>query len=160
MPKLGKKVASSIDTASSKVSSGINAVSTKIDSAIHKTECIDIDDLLQYVDKSKTTGNCRRVNGTGTTFGGHMKLPGFSNLGFIKKYFSIVWIPLFPLGTYLVQDWNGYSGSFIGKIASEDADKFIDQNKQRTAVALGAVATAAKAIALIIGVSLLISSLR
>jgi len=149
LPKLGENVSSTLNSASSKISS-----------VIQPPDPVNIDDVLKYVDLNNSTSSCYRINGIGTTFGGYMRLPGYSNAGFIKKYFSIFWIPLIPLGTYLVKDWDGSSGSFVGGIAPQDADKFINQWKQRTAVGFGAIGTATTIIAVIVGVSLLFSLFR
>lgn len=141
------------------VSSTLNSVSSKL-SSLHSSESVRIDDVLKYVDFNKKPRSSYRINGSGTTFGGYMRLPGYSNIGFIKKYFSLLWIPLIPLGTYLVKNWDGSSGSFVGGIDPQDADQFVEQWKQRTAVGFGAIIRGATILAIIFGVSAIVSLMR
>lgn len=141
------------------LSSTLNSVSSKL-SSLHSSEPVNIDDVLEYVDFNKKPRSSYRMNGLGTTFGGYMRLPGYSTIGFIKKYFSIFWIPLIPLGTYLVKDWDGSSGSFIGSIEPQDANQFVEQWKQRTALGFGAILRGATILGIILGISAIVSLMR
>jgi|GEM_PF-2017426 len=114
---------------------------------------VDLAEVLKYVDRSQTPGNCRTVNGLGITMGGFIPLSGYPNIGFIKRYFSVMFLPLIPMGTYLVVDWDGFSGKFVGKMSDEHVGKFISQGKQAVAVALGAFGR----LALVIGMLFLLA---
>ena len=122
-----------------KASSIANSASSSLKEPFQNPSVSDFDEVLQYVDVENKTGNGYRINGTGTTFGGFIRLPGYSRFGFIKKYVSIFWIPLIPLGTFLVQDWDGYQGQFIGRISAEHAGLFVNRKRQSLALGLGAI---------------------
>ena len=143
---------------SEKSSKLVNAVVKPFD---NPNVTVNIDDVLQYTSTmSEHFSPGRRINGIGTTVGGHVLLPGYSDIGFIKKYFSILWIPIIPLGTYLVQDWDGFSGKFIGKIDPKNAARFVNRNRQNTTLGLGALGTLALVVTLMFIVSFLISFIR
>jgi hypothetical protein len=98
-----------------------------------------IEDVLKHVNRQSTPGYVKTANGIGTTFGGYVAIPGHSNLGFVKYYFCILYIPIYPVGTYLVTDWDGNGGRFIGEISPENARRFVSTSKQAAALMLSTV---------------------
>jgi hypothetical protein len=101
-----------------------------------KSPRISVEDVLKFVNVQSTPGSVRTANGIGITFGGYVAVPGHSKLGFVKKYFCILYIPIIPLGTYLVKDWDGSGGNFIGEISAQDAERFVSRGKQAVALLL------------------------
>jgi hypothetical protein len=100
---------------------------------------IPVEDVLKYVNRKSTPSFVKTANGIGTTFGGYVTIPGHSKLGFVKYYFCILYIPIFPMGTYLVTDWDGSGGRFIGEIAPENASRFVSTGKQAVSLLLSTV---------------------
>ena len=119
-----------------------------------------LDDILKYVNRKSRPSTARSVNGIGATFGGYVCIPGFSDLGFVKHYVCLLFIPVFPLGTYLVQNWDGNGGSFIGEISAEDARRFVSGSKQGIAVVINVVVMLATFIAALYLIGLLMHVLR
>ena len=100
---------------------------------------ISIEDVLKYVNRQSIPGNVKTVNGIGVGFGGYVNIPGYGNVGFVKKHVCFLFIPIIPLGTYVVKDWDGSGGKFIGEISAEDAGKFVSLGKQAFYLLLSAL---------------------
>ncbi len=98
-----------------------------------------IEEILKYVNTRSNPTMARSVNGIGTTFGGYVSIRGYPNLGFVKCYICLFFFPVFPLGTYLVKDWDGSGGKFVGEISAENAGRFVSRTKQGVAVVVSAV---------------------
>lgn len=77
------------------------------------------------------------VNGIGTSVGGHIEISGIPELSIVRKYFCFAFLPVIPMGLYVVKDWNGSGGKFLGRISSENAAKYINLKKQGIATVAG-----------------------
>ncbi|MCC6229992.1 MAG: zinc-ribbon domain-containing protein [Phycisphaerales bacterium] len=82
-----------------------------------------------------------RINGTGTSTGGYTGIPGLPGHGVVRKHFCVLFIPLIPLGLYLVKDWDGNGGVFLGKISSRSAAKYVNLSRQFVFMIIGGIAT-------------------
>lgn len=114
---------------------------------------VSIEEVFKYVNRQSIPGNVKTVNGIGFGFGGYVNIPGYSNIGFIKKFFCFLFIPIIPLGTYLVKDWDGSGGKFIGEITAEDAGRFVSVGKQAAFLMFGGLI---KLIVFVVAISLVI----
>ncbi len=117
----------------------IRKVSKPLDNPIEK---VDLAQLLNDISKLPSDFSAgRTLNGFGTRVGGYLGIPGISNLGIVRKHFCIFFIPIIPLGLYLVKDWQGTGGVFLGKISSDDASKYINMRMQVIAMITGGIMT-------------------
>ena len=102
-------------------------------------ERVSIEEILKHVDQGIVPKFARTVNGIGATFAGYVRIPGYSDLGLVKHFACFLFIPLYPLGTYLVKDWDGTGGRFIGKISTEAAERLVSGSRQAAAVVMSTV---------------------
>lgn len=61
-----------------------------------------------------------RINGVGPTLLGELRYPYVEPYYIAMQFFTFFFIPLFPLGFYVVKDGGGNSYVFIGKIRYAD----------------------------------------
>jgi hypothetical protein len=102
----------------------------------------------------------RTVNGIGTSIGGYVGIPGIHGLGIVRKYFCILFIPLIPLDLYLVKDWHGTGGVFLGQISSEKAAKYVNMGKQALATGIGGIAMLIAFIIALLAVAFIFGRIR
>lgn len=83
--------------------------------------------LLKDIERLPTDFSAgRTVNGIGTSTGGYVSISGAPGLGIVRKYFCVFFIPLIPLGLYVVKDWTGEGGVFLGRISSRKASIYVN----------------------------------
>lgn len=59
-------------------------------------------------------------NGTGTTLLGHLRPSSVSDRFFARRFFTVFWVPIFPLGIYLVSMVDSRTYRFHWQIAAHD----------------------------------------
>jgi hypothetical protein len=139
-PKCGHPLNGIFTPLAKNAQSSIDAINKRFAAPITS---VNINELMQDVTplpKSFSAG--RSFNGVGTSIGGFVSIPGHPKLGIVRKYVCFLFIPVIPLGLYLVKDWHGSGGSFIGEIDSEKAEKYINMKKQSLATIFWALCMA------------------
>jgi hypothetical protein len=118
-------------------SSAVRAVSKHLNDPV---ETVGLAELLNDVRKIPSDFSAgETINGTGTSIGGYVGIPGIPGLGIVRKCFCVFFIPLIPLGLYLVKDWDGTGGVFLGQISSDKAAKYVNIRKQALATIIGGI---------------------
>lgn len=125
-------ISSTVDVASTSARNIKKSITTPFMSP----ERLSLEEIKDLIDLNLIPSSCFRLNGIGTTFSGCTQVSGYPGLGLIRKYFTIFFIPVIPLGTYLVQDWNGRKGKFVGKVRRGKAKYLVNQKAQTLFVAL------------------------
>lgn len=124
-------------------------------------QSIDLAQLFNDLEKLPSDFNGgRTVNGIGSSVGGYTEIPGNPGLGIVREYLCIFFIPIFPLGLYLVKDWRGDGGIYLGKISSEKAAKYVSVIRQGGATAIGGIAKAILLLVFVFLMMALIASIR
>ena len=119
-------------------SAAVRAVSKPLDNPM---ETVDFAQLLNDISALPSGFSAgRTVNGIGTSIGGYIGIPGIPGLGIVRKYFCIFFIPVIPLGLYIVRDWHGSGGAFLGQISSDKASKYVNMKKLALATVIGGIA--------------------
>jgi hypothetical protein len=61
-----------------------------------------------------------RLNGCGTTLLGYLRPSAHSSCYFVRLFVTVLWVPIIPLGVYLVSNSLGARYDFHGQIAPEE----------------------------------------
>ncbi|HET7460597.1 MAG TPA: hypothetical protein VFJ82_05100 [Longimicrobium sp.] len=73
-----------------------------------------------------------RINGVGSTLLGQLRYPYAEPYYIAMQFFTFLFVPLFPLGFYVVKDGGGNSFFFIGKIRYADLRAYAGPDGMRS----------------------------
>jgi hypothetical protein len=90
-------------------------------SAVHP-HIATLQSILQPIDRAP---RLMRINGIGTTLLGALRYPWLEPHFVAVHFFTVLFIPLFPLGFYLVKPADGRAYYFIGKISHANLAAFV-----------------------------------
>ena len=150
------------DTLAARISQGartaVRAASKPLENPVGK---VDLTQLLNDITKLPSGFSAgKTVNGIGTSIGGYVGIPNIPGLGIVRKYFCILFIPVISLDLYLVKDWHGTGGSFLGKISSDKAAKYVNMKKQGLATAIGGIAMMMVFVVVLLSVAFIFGRIR
>jgi hypothetical protein len=117
-----------IGRAANAVGATINKISKQLDNPVESADVQQLSKDLIPLPANFSGGT--RVNGIGTTTGGYVGIPGIPGYGIVRRYFSIFFIPVILLDLYVVKDWKGNGGIYIGRISTINARKYVNLKKQ------------------------------
>ena len=95
-------------------------MSTQTPDAIHP-RVAHLHSILQPIDRAPTLF---RFNGIGPTLLGQLRYPYAEPYYIAMQFFTFAFIPLFPLGFYLVKPGGGNSYYFVGRLRHADLREF------------------------------------
>ncbi|HET7232208.1 MAG TPA: hypothetical protein VFJ16_19530 [Longimicrobium sp.] len=90
---------------------------TTADTAAVHPRVADLQRIMQPINSAPTLF---RVNGIGPTLLGQLRYPYVEPYYIAMQFFTFVFVPLFPLGVYVVKAGEGNSYYFVGKIRYAD----------------------------------------
>ncbi len=94
---------------------------TTIDTASVHPRLSDLQRIMQPVDRAPTLF---RINGIGPTLIGRLRYPYMEPYYVSMQFFTLFFIPLFPLGFYVVKTGGGNSYYFVGQLRHADLRAF------------------------------------
>lgn len=100
------------------------------------------------------------MNGVGTSMGGYVEIPGIPGVGIVRKYCCVLFFPLIPLDLYVVRNWSGSGGVFLGQISTANAAKYVNMKKQSALTFLGGLAVAVVIVGLLCLLALIFGNRR
>lgn len=90
---------------------------TTADTAATHPRIAQLQDIMQPIQSAPALF---RINGIGPTLLGQLRYPYVEPYYIAMQFFTFLFIPLFPLGFYVVKAGDGNSYYFIGKIRHAD----------------------------------------